>query len=95
MKIKYVIELFVSKRDVNGNKYYAFNMWNTETGQRLCGTIDNDRAPENAIWHKASEPGEILKFQQELNKKEFKFRTKGSKHYLQNEIHIEINEGRI
>ena len=90
MKIKYIIFIFNSKRDVNGNKYYAFQMWNTHTGSTITGTIDDPRAPENAVWRAANNGAEILKFEQELNKREFKKKVKNYKHYLQREIPVDF-----
>lgn len=79
MKLTATLNIFNSKRDLNGNCYWAFEFVDHETGVKVQGTGDTESNVSSITWE-WSEPREwcrsIMVNRQELGIREFNRLTK-------------------
>src|SRR5215472_6464371 len=77
MKVRAILECLNSGRDLNGNRYWAFNYTDTETGKRVAGTVSGGESNVTMITRAMGLEWENVYYvRHELPKREFRRLTK-------------------
>jgi hypothetical protein len=81
MQIKAVLEALYSKRDRNGNCYWAFRYTDAAAGKQACGTVSGGESNVYSIKRGMGfESGEVYFSVNEMPIREFSRLTKSWKH---------------
>ncbi len=72
-KIKAILLCLNSKRDINGNRYWAFQYTDTETGKRAAGTVTGGRSNISMLPEKMGlKWDEVYFYGEEVGKRDFR-----------------------
>jgi len=79
MAIKLILEVFNSKRDLNGNRYWAFVLTDAASGKKVAGSLGAamDGGAQHIAGHLGYEWDAIHENTMEMPKREFQAMTKG------------------
>jgi hypothetical protein len=81
MQIKAILEALYSKRDRNGNCYWAFRYTDSESGKQVCGTVSGGESNVRSLaYGMGFQSGEFYFTVSESPIREFNRLTKSWKH---------------